>query len=289
MTSVTSGEIQPASRWLRVGDLNFHVLAFGGVGPPLVFLHATGFHAWLWLPYARRLASSHQVYAVDQRGHGQSSKPDTGYRWEVFGTDFAAILEALELEDVRAVGHSKGATAIAAAAVAGTRRLHAAVLIEPVLFSGPTTDAPVWESPLAVGARRRRHTWQSREAMYAHLRHRPPFSTWTDAFVRLYVDHGVDAGPDGQIELRCPGHIEAEVYACAPMSDSLAFLEQLTVPSLLMRGEHSPGLGGSQAAEALRRLPAGSLCTVPNAGHFVPMERPDEVAAAIEAFFRAHP
>jgi pimeloyl-ACP methyl ester carboxylesterase len=271
----------PASRHVRVRDLRLHYLDFGGDGPALVFLHATGFHSWLWEPYARRFAATHRVLAFDHRGHGESDKPPTGYRWEQFGADFAGFLDALDLVDVRAVGHSKGATTIAAGAADGTRRLARAVLIEPVLIPGPPAPAPVHESPLAVGARKRRNVWPSRDAMFASLRGRMPFETWREEFVRLYVEHGVADRADGEVELRCPGEIEAQVYAEAPTTDGFALLERLAVPTLVVRGDHSPGLGEREAAEVLRRLPSGTLRTVRRAGHFVPMERPDEVTAAI--------
>src|SRR5258705_5709186 len=105
----------PSSRRVRVGDVELHYLDFGGDGPPLVFCHATGFHAWLWLPYARLFAATHHVIALDQRGHGESSKPEAGYRWENFGRDLAGFLDVLGLGGVSAVGHSKGGTTIAAA------------------------------------------------------------------------------------------------------------------------------------------------------------------------------
>lgn len=274
---------RPMSGHVRVGELRLHYLDFGGSGPPLLFLHATGFHAWLWLPYARRFARTHRVLALDQRGHGESDKPLAGYRWEAFGADLAGFLEALDLEAVSAVGHSKGATAIAAAAAAGTRRLARAVLIEPVLLSGEASE-PAWDSPLVVGAERRRNVWPDRAAMLAKLQSRLPFETWEEEFVRLYVEHGVTDRADGQVELRCPGAIEAQIYAYAPMSDGFAFLERLQVPVLLLRGEHSPGLGGRHATHALHRLPAGTLHTVPGAGHFAPMERSREIADAIAEF-----
>ncbi len=277
-------EPQPTDRYVRVGDLRLHYLDFGGDGPPLLFLHATGFHAWLWLPYARRFAGHHRVLALDQRGHGQSDKPPTGYGWDTFGADVKGFLDALGLDGVRAVGHSKGATAIAAAAAAGTRRLARAVLIEPVLISAVRLTEPAWENPLAAAARRRRHVWPSREAMFASLRGRMPFETWEEEFVRLYVEHGVADRPDGQVELLCPGEIEAQVYANAPLSDGFAFLERLAVPVLVIRGEQSPGFGEREATEAIRRLPAGTLRTVARAGHFVPMERPAEVSDALAAF-----
>jgi pimeloyl-ACP methyl ester carboxylesterase len=108
-----------------------------------------------------------------------------------------------------------------------------------------------------------------------------PFETWRDEFVRLYVEHGVADRPDGQVELRCPGEIEAQVYAEAPTTDGFVLLERLTVPTLVVRGERSPGLGARETDDALRRLPHGTLRTIPGAGHFAPMERPEEVAAAI--------
>jgi pimeloyl-ACP methyl ester carboxylesterase len=274
----------PASRDVRVRDLRLHYLDFDGDGPPLVFLHATGFHAWLWLPYAERLRARFRVIALDQRGHGQSDRPPQGYRWDEFGRDLAAFLAALDLRDVRAVGHSKGATAIAAAAAAGTDRLARAVLIEPVLVPGPPASEPAWESPLAVGARRRRNVWPSRDAMFTALRGKMPFETWEEEFVRLYVDHGVADRADSQVELLCPGAIEAQVYAEAPMSDGFAFLGALHVPALVVRGDRSPGLGEREMAAALARLTAGTSRTIPGAGHFAPMERSDAVGAAIEEF-----
>src|SRR5207244_3803389 len=180
-------------------------------------------------------------------------------RWEGFGADLAGFREALALDDVRAVGHSKGATAIAAAAALGTDRLARAVLIEPVLVAGPPASEPAWENPLAVGARRRRNVWPSRQAMFDSLRGKMPFETWQEEFVRLYVDHGVADRPDGQVELRCPGAIEAQVYAHAPMTDGFALLERLAVPTLVIRGERSPGFGTTEADEAISRLDRKSV------------------------------
>jgi pimeloyl-ACP methyl ester carboxylesterase len=275
---------RPTSHRVRVRDLTLRYLDFGGDGPPLLFLHATGFHAWVWAPYVDRFRATHRVLALDQRGHGESDKPPTGYRWEEFGADLAAFLDALALERIDAVGHSKGATAIAAAAAAGTTRVARAVLIEPVLFAGPIASAPIFENPLAAGAMRRREVWPSRSVMFDSLRPRMPFETWQEEFVRYYVDHGVADRPDGQVALLCPGAIEAQVYANAPLTDGFALLERLHVPVLLIRGAQSPGLGEREASEALRRLPDGRLLTIPQAGHFVPMERPEAVMTAIADF-----
>src|SRR5439155_25692070 len=159
-----------------------------------------------------------------------------------------------------------------------------AALVEPVLMSAPPATEPAWEAPMTVAARRRRNVWPSRDAMFESLRAKMPFETWREDFVRLYVDHGVSDRPDGQVELRCPGAIEAQVYAEAVMTDGFALLEHLAVPTLLVRGHRSPGLGERETADALARLSAGTLHTVPHAGHFAPMERPVEIGDAIAGF-----
>ena len=275
----------PESRRATVGDLSFHYLDFGGSGRPLLFLHATGFHARLWMPYARRFAAGRRVLCLDQRGHGESDKPPTGYRWEAFAEDLVGFLEALELRDVDAVGHSMGGTVIAAAVTAGTRRIARAVLLDPVLIPGSPLAEPAWDNLLASGARRRRDVWGSRDEMFQALRAKSIFATWEEEFVRLYVDYGVADRPDGQVELRCPRDIEATIFSLGVLSDSFGFLERLTVPTLLVRGADSPSLPHVSAAEAMRRLPDGRLLSVERSGHFVPQERSALVMDAIAEFF----
>jgi pimeloyl-ACP methyl ester carboxylesterase len=277
----------PESRRVTVGDLSLRYLDFGGTGRPLLFLHATGFHAHVWLPYARRFAPGRRVLCLDQRGHGESDKPATGYRWDTFGNDLVGFLEALDLRDVDVVGHSMGGTVIAAAATLGTRRLARAVLLDPVLIPGAPFLDPGWENPLAAGARRRRDVWASRDEMFAALRTKGAFATWEEEFVRLYVDHGVADRPDGQVELRCPREVEATIFAMAPASSGFGFLEGLTVPTLLVRGADSPSLPAPSGEEAMRRLPDGRLLAVERSGHFVPQERPAVVMDAIAGFIGA--
>ena len=277
-------ELAPESRRLTVGDLSLRYLDFGGSGRPLLFLHATGFHAHLWMPYARRFAAERRVLCLDQRGHGESDKPPAGYRWEAFGHDLVGFLEALDLRDVDAVGHSMGGTVIAAAATFGTRRLARAVLLDPVLIPGTPLAEPASNGMLSSGARRRREVWGSREEMFASLRTKPTFATWEEEFVRLYVDHGVADRGDGQVELRCPRDVEATIFALAVLSNTFGFLEGLAVPTLLIRGADSPSLPAANGTEAMRRLRDGRLISVEGAGHFVPQERSGAVMNAIARF-----
>ena len=64
------------------------VQCLGGVGPPAVFCHATGFHGSAYRPMAAELFSDFTVWAIDIPGHGRSPRPSSGYfSWSVMAKD----------------------------------------------------------------------------------------------------------------------------------------------------------------------------------------------------------
>lgn len=75
--------------------------------PPMVLLHALGESRADWAPVLPRFAQQYRVYAVDQRGHGDSDRPGS-YSFDALAADAVALLDALGLTDVLLVGHSMG-------------------------------------------------------------------------------------------------------------------------------------------------------------------------------------
>ena len=92
-------------------------LDWGGDGPPIVIVHATGFLNYVYRPIAMALRSIGRVYGYDQRGHGASEVPPVDeLNWFRTADDLETFLTAQGFSGVRAFGHSAGATAIAAVA-----------------------------------------------------------------------------------------------------------------------------------------------------------------------------
>ena len=84
-------------------------------------MHGLASNARLWDGVATRLAAAgHPVAAVDQRGHGQSDKPDDGYDFATLTEDLAAILADLDWQGDRTplvAGQSWGANVVLELAV----------------------------------------------------------------------------------------------------------------------------------------------------------------------------
>ena len=270
-------------RFVSLGGRRFHYFSWGEGGGPIVLLHGTGFHGYVWKPIAQSLSGDGRVLAIDQRGHGDSFKPERDYRWEGFADDLHQFLTALRLTGVTAIGHSAGATTIALCAAAHPGPIQRAVLIDPILYPGsPTVE--VAENPLAYRARKRRMVWESRTSMFHSYRVREPFKAWREDALWAYIEEGTATRPDGHVELKCPGEVEAQIFENAPKLDAFAALPQIDIPVLVLRGESSDAFPEASAVRAMSLLPRGQLKTIAGTTHFLPMERPEAVERAIRKF-----
>src|SRR5512135_2152018 len=77
-------------------------------GAKVVFLHGLMGSGVNWRKIAQSLEADYQVLIFDQRGHGRSFQPSSGYAPEDYANDLALILEELRWEKILLVGHSMG-------------------------------------------------------------------------------------------------------------------------------------------------------------------------------------
>jgi len=93
---------------LRVLCTNLH-----GDGVPFLLVHGLASNARMWDGVAEVLAAAgHPVVAVDQRGHGRSSKPDEGYDFTTIVSDLVALIAALGWDRPVVAGQSWGGNVV---------------------------------------------------------------------------------------------------------------------------------------------------------------------------------
>lgn len=269
--------LDPEVSFAEDAGVRIRVHDHGGDGPPLLLVHATGFHGRVWDPMVPVLRGRFRVVAFDQRGHGDSDKPETGYEWPNFGRDVLAVVDHLGLDEPRGMGHSAGAAALIFAETDRPGTFDRLVLCDPVLAPPEWRElAQAGPNPMAEGTRRRRRVWDSPWQMAERLQGGTPLEGWREDFLHAYTRHGTRSLGDGTVELKCPPPIEAQVYEMGMRHEGWERLADVACPVLFLAGESSELWVADRREQVEPRLRDGRLEVIADAGHFFPMERPDE-------------
>jgi pimeloyl-ACP methyl ester carboxylesterase len=276
---------------VEIALLEWEGAAAHGDDRPLALLHhANGFCAAVWGLVADELKRYYRVFAMDARGHGDSSKPkgEGLYHWTFFGQDVAAVAQRLCTEHGRdrialGLGHSLGGTSILMASARRPELFERSVLVDPVIRP-PAGDADNPEasshvSSLAEGARNRREVWPDRAAARDKWRGKDLFTDWDPRALELYLAEGLRDRPDGRVELKCPGAVEAAVFEAGGAADLWALASKVVTPTLLLRAAGG-NFSASLYENLIERMANGTLGVI-EAGHLAVMERPDLVVECV--------
>lgn len=258
--------------------------------PWLHFAHATGMCAELYAELLDPLADGFNIVASDARGHGASTLPADPaalLSWRTYRDDLAVLLRHYHPGPWLLAGHSMGGSVSLDLAAATPGLASAVVLVEPAFV--PFELAPPYEmsraagipplNPMAAQAARRRSQFPSRTAARDNWHGRGVFATWSDAAVDAYVRGAMRDTPDGA-ELACDPAWEAATFT-AVTTGTAAALEAWRGPLAMLHGT----IGSTvRPADADSFVAAGAVVErIDGASHFLPLEYPDRVRAAIRA------
>ncbi len=286
--------VEPTENYLETADGRIHYLDWGGSGPQAHLLHANGFCAGTYSPFVRYLHNDLHIIASDVRGHGASDLP--GIRrlrhWNVFAEDLKNLIEKTISPPIVGLGHSLGAVTTYIAAATYPRLFSGIILLDPPIFPRRMLwliTVLKWlglsgSIPLARKARRRRKTFQGKkEALKRFASGRGIFKSWSPEFIEAYLECGLLEKDSETAVLKCDPELEAQIFESIPL-DVWKYAKKISCPVLAIRGELSDTFRRDAAERLKREIGDCELVTIADAGHFVPMGKPQECARIITDF-----
>ncbi|MFG2927630.1 alpha/beta fold hydrolase [Streptomyces achromogenes] len=278
-------------RWVDADGVRLHAVEGGRPDGPAVVL-LTGFPQtwWAWRKAMPALADRFRVIAIDLPGQGNSEHPEFGYDTHTVAAHIQAGVTALGVRDYWLAGHDIGAWVAFSLALNHESRLHGVALLDAgipgitmpeAIPLDPAVAFKTWHFAFHVvpGLPETLIAGREREYVSWFLRTK---SLASDAFEEAELDHyGAALAVDGGLRTGLAYYRDAAESA----RKNRAALERrrLTVPVLGISSSHGsiPDMAASLSPWA--ENVTGVL--VPDAGHYIPEEQPEAVAAALTDFF----
>jgi non-heme chloroperoxidase len=239
-------------------------------GKPVVLLPG---YTDSWFSYSRvlpLLPPRYHAYALDQRGHGDSERPECCYAVDDFAADVVAFLDAVGAERASLVGHSASCLVARRVAEAHPERVARLVLLGAPQSLGDNQEE--LELQAAVQALEDPVPTQfARELQGAAAHVRLP-----EAFFRGLVAES----------LKLPARVWKAALEGLFAFDDRAELWRIAAPTLLIWGEWDRWLPREEEDHLGAILSEARVVVYPTTGHSPNWERPERVAADLDAFLR---
>ncbi|WP_328648050.1 alpha/beta hydrolase [Amycolatopsis sp. NBC_00348] len=228
--------------------------------PPMVFLHGNRDNHTHFVELAALLSGERRCASVDLRGHGLSSKEDVPLSAQQCSDDLVAVLDKLSWQRAVLVGHSLGSVAAMLFALDHPDRVSSLVLM------GSAAHYEMkWQRPPVTEDTYREVIAQSNERAgpFFFLPQYPKvaarvIASWS--WVPFSVHRNL-------IKLRHP--------------DLRERIAGITARTLVIAGDQDRSTPVSGAELLVERIPDAQLLVISDAGHFMFLEHPVEVALSI--------
>lgn len=245
----------------------------GGQGQVVVILHGLAGESGAFGPTMRALASRFRVVALDQRGHGRSTRRPTDVSRDAYVQDVVTLIGHVSTgEPVHLVGQSMGAHTAMLVAAAQPDLIESLVLLEGDAGTGSLDDAvglgqffASWPLPFAdlVAAR-------------AFLGASAIAGAWIESLERR--DDGLWPRFDADIMEACISHV------MEPRWDEWISVRATTVVVYADNGMFTE----AQKSEFIRRRPGTLRIDIADAGHDAHLEQPGQWISALQDFLGKH-
>lgn len=265
---------------IKTNGINIYYEVHGS-GEPLVLIAGLGYSLWMWHRMLPFLAQGCQVIVFDNRGVGQTDKPQGPYSAQLLADDIAGLLRSLGISRAAIMGHSMGGF-IAQAMALSYPEMVSKLILSATNFGGPH-HIPVTPEAFAVLADVTTDPVE-RFRRGLEVSTAPGFAEQNPAIIQQWMDFRAQNPID-------PAPYQAQMaIGLGLLSEEACFeerLSQVEAPVLIMFGAHDKVVPPGNADLLAQQIPNNQVHILPDAGHFFPMEKPAEAALEILEFLRS--
>ncbi len=252
-----------------------------GAGEPLVLIAGLGYSLWMWHKVVPGLARNFRVITFDNRGVGQSDKPEGPYTAQMLADDTAGLIAALGLDRAAVLGHSMGGFIAQALALNHPERF-SKLILSATNFGGPRQIPITPEAMVVLTDTKSDPIERLRRGILISCA--PGFGDAHPEFVQEWLNFRAKNPV-------APAAYQAQLaIGLGLMSEDACFehkLKNVKAPTLILFGSEDKVVPPGNADLIAKQIPNSVIRILPNAGHFFPFDSTDAAVGAITEFLKA--
>ena len=274
------GAGQPKDQVIDINGLQIHYLEWGDQSaPPIVCLHGITQTAHSWDEVAAALAGNFHVFAIDQRGHGDSSwATDGDYRRQSQSEDIQKLIHQLDLAPTIVIGMSMG----------GINAITLIARYPPLVSSLVIVDvSPEVQSKGVENIRRFIQAPDELDRFEDFVERAHQFNPRRSLDnIRSRLEHNLKQLPSGKWTWKYDTALRSgkRSFQAGALNGLWEDVQSIDCPTLILRGGESDILSESGAQKLQQTIPNSRLETIPGAGHSVMGDNPTDFVRAVESF-----
>ena len=242
-----------------------------GEGAPLLLIQGLGYGRWGWEPIVPGLAARHRVVSFDNRGIGESDKPEGPYTAAEMAGDALQVLDEAGIDRAHVLGASLGGMIAQELAVAAPERVDKLVLCCTTPGGPSTVPMPEVTVQLFAEAQTLAPEVALRRFVENALGEDPPAGLVDELLARRVANPPDPAGWQAQ----------------AAAGIGFQGVEgQIAAPTLVLGGTADNVVDHRNAEVLARRIPGARVELLAGAGHLFFWEQPDESVRIINEFLK---
>ncbi len=265
---------------VQVGEVNLNY-DIAGKGEPLLMIMGLGASSAVWDPeLITELARAFRVITFDNRGTGQSDKPDAPYSIEMFADDAAGLLGKLDVKRAHIFGVSMGGMIAQEFGLRHPGRT--ATLTLGCTTAGGTHSVPPPPESLKVLTAPREGV--SPEEVIRR--------GWPLAYTKKYIEEnraGLEAGIPRLLKHPTPPFAFQRQLEGTYTLKTFDRLPQIKAPTLVVTGAEDVLIPAKNSEIIAAQIPGAKLHIIPGVGHAFMAEGRDAFMKVFLPFVKSHP
>jgi len=243
-----------------------------GEGRPLVVLHGFLGSSDNWRAMRKRFAAKYKVFSVDQRNHGNSPHSSM-MNYTVMTEDLREFLSEHGLSNVCLLGHSMGGKVAMQFATESPEWIDKLVIVDISPKAYPPSHQLLLDAMQNLELRRLK-TYGEVEAALAQ--------SISDASLRKFVVTNLARNSNGDLYWRIGLDSLAANYD--QLIKPPAISNSFDKPTCFVRGAQSNFIADQDLASIREYFPRAEFHTIPNAGHWVHIDAPEEFYRVVDEY-----